>query len=514
MHSKRFIAMLTLVFFLNAYPANAVIPLIAAGEAPAVAAAAAPLLTKAYLLASLLLHAGVAGTIAYIQRNGTGSGTTTADDGTTGKIATGSTVVWVDLTGPNGTPKVNSYDIVATVDLATLNSVVASRPSYFQALPSTTYSLSRPTNDGSIHTAWRGYPYNDTINVQITGFYRKTTGGVITTHPITYGAGKMTLLTWEGVMKDANGVSYPRPSANDYDTSYEYYAVASSLPVSPDVKTANTPSQQASAINSSSSAKNEVAKAISLIDSSKVQYSATPTPATVEQLRTADNSEYRAQQQSLNQSAAAAQSVAAANPTPQNQADAASWQAAADKLNQGGSSAMAPGYPITSGSGSFPSYNGTASSPSTTSPPTIGTSNGSNAPGTGSSVGGSDQAYINATNAWQQHYMNGNPKGMDAQDQWNQAARDAYGPSDSFNIGKRFSTFIDDMKKTPFFSLTGSFLGDIPTGGSSTMTFTAGRFGTHTYDFATWGSLLNTLKVIILIIFSAFGFKIVVGYSK
>jgi hypothetical protein len=88
-------------------------------------------------------------------------------------------------------------------------------------------------------------------------------------------------------------------------------------------------------------------------------------------------------------------------------------------------------------------------------------------------------------------------------------AGSAYGSGEQFDFGARLTQLMNELKGTGLFSLPSQLLNNIPSGGSSTITFNGGRFGTHTYDFSSWGSILNTLKAILLIIFSIIWVKIV-----
>jgi len=80
---------------------------------------------------------------------------------------------------------------------------------------------------------------------------------------------------------------------------------------------------------------------------------------------------------------------------------------------------------------------------------------------------------------------------------------------DDFSLGNRFQTFFNQMRTTAVFSLPNQFLTGLPSGGSSTMSFNGGRFGNHTFDFATFSSLWTTLKTIILVLFGWFSIRIV-----
>ena len=51
-----------------------------------------------------------------------------------------------------------------------------------------------------------------------------------------------------------------------------------------------------------------------------------------------------------------------------------------------------------------------------------------------------------------------------------------------------WQNFETSVMNTGVFALWGNSFGGTPTGGGSSYTFDAGVFGTHTYDFSTWGS--------------------------
>lgn len=85
----------------------------------------------------------------------------------------------------------------------------------------------------------------------------------------------------------------------------------------------------------------------------------------------------------------------------------------------------------------------------------------------------------------------------------------AYGNGEEFDFGARLTQLMNELKGTGLFSLPSQILNNIPSGGSSSITFSGGRFGTHTYDFSSWGSILNTLKGILLAIFAIVWIRIV-----
>lgn len=88
---------------------------------------------------------------------------------------------------------------------------------------------------------------------------------------------------------------------------------------------------------------------------------------------------------------------------------------------------------------------------------------------------------------------------------------DPYGTQTDADLdfGTRFRDFFDQMRTTALFSLPNQFLSGLPSGGSSVMSFSAGRFGHHTFDFSLFSSLWTTLKTIILVLFAWLGVRIV-----
>lgn len=72
-----------------------------------------------------------------------------------------------------------------------------------------------------------------------------------------------------------------------------------------------------------------------------------------------------------------------------------------------------------------------------------------------------------------------------------------------------FNGFTNDMKATPLFGLVGGFFGGAPTGGSSVVSFNGGVYGTHSYDFSSWSSIMSVIKGIILVMFAAASIKII-----
>lgn len=87
----------------------------------------------------------------------------------------------------------------------------------------------------------------------------------------------------------------------------------------------------------------------------------------------------------------------------------------------------------------------------------------------------------------------------------------AYGTKtdDELSLGLRFQSFVTDMKNTAVFSLPNQFLGNIPSSSNSVMTFNGGRYGQHSFDFASLSLLWIALKTVVLVMFGWFSIRIV-----
>lgn len=75
-----------------------------------------------------------------------------------------------------------------------------------------------------------------------------------------------------------------------------------------------------------------------------------------------------------------------------------------------------------------------------------------------------------------------------------------YGDNRDNNINSRLNDFFNEMKTSPLFSFSTRATGSIPTTGSSTMSFSAGSFGTHTYDYATLSPVYLILSKLFMIL--------------
>ncbi len=87
----------------------------------------------------------------------------------------------------------------------------------------------------------------------------------------------------------------------------------------------------------------------------------------------------------------------------------------------------------------------------------------------------------------------------------------AYGDaSKDFDLGNRFKTFFDQMRSTAVFSLPNQFLTNIPAGSTSSISFDGGRYGQHSFDFASLDSTWQTIKTIVLVVFGWLSIRIAV----
>ena len=86
----------------------------------------------------------------------------------------------------------------------------------------------------------------------------------------------------------------------------------------------------------------------------------------------------------------------------------------------------------------------------------------------------------------------------------------AYGDSNVFDFGQRFQTFFNEMRQTAVFSLPNQFLTSIPNSSTSVITFSGGRFGTHSFDFASLSAVWIGLKAVILVIFGWLSIRIAI----
>lgn len=81
---------------------------------------------------------------------------------------------------------------------------------------------------------------------------------------------------------------------------------------------------------------------------------------------------------------------------------------------------------------------------------------------------------------------------------------------DNFDFSARFGSFMDTIKTSALFGLSDSFLTNVPEGGSSTFTFSAGRYGSNlTFDYSSLNPVFTILKAVLLVIFSWVSIRIV-----
>lgn len=347
-----------------------------------------------FIVGSVVGHAIVGG-VAYYVANSHNSGANKSDL----TVRQQATAKWYDLTGPNGTPKLNQKEVVLAVKLDDANSSSDSstpnfdvtKKSYYGSPPNGTIVVDGNMNRYSLTLNPDAYP-----NPLERSFPKSSVQQSDIPSGMNYGPGTATYVTIpytsnDGLFWISTYTYYYKTPTTDTSTSPWTYGGATGSP-------SNSPAspQQADAINNSPPAKAEIPSIVKKVkdkDKSKVAVKKDcqnfvndtcadddSTPATREQIAAADNKEYNAQRNSLRESASNADKVAANNPSQQNLDDANKWRKASNDLEFGGPSSMAPGYPISSG-GSFPRYNGTSTSPGTNAPPNIDPFNNPNIPG-------------------------------------------------------------------------------------------------------------------------------------
>lgn len=72
-----------------------------------------------------------------------------------------------------------------------------------------------------------------------------------------------------------------------------------------------------------------------------------------------------------------------------------------------------------------------------------------------------------------------------------------------------YNTFKTDMEATSLYGLIAGFFSGVPAGGSSVYSFSGGVFGNHSYDFASWGSVMTLLRGLTLVAFGAASLRII-----
>ena len=87
---------------------------------------------------------------------------------------------------------------------------------------------------------------------------------------------------------------------------------------------------------------------------------------------------------------------------------------------------------------------------------------------------------------------------------------DSTGSTVGTEFGERFSSFVDEMKATSFFSIPDQLVSGIPSGGSPIYTIDGGEtYGHQQIDFSGWGSGLAVMRSVMYILFSFISFRIV-----
>ena len=96
------------------------------------------------------------------------------------------------------------------------------------------------------------------------------------------------------------------------------------------------------------------------------------------------------------------------------------------------------------------------------------------------------------------------------------AASLAHAPSSAYgdatqktDFSARFNQFLDDMKSTSFFTIPSKIAGNIPGGGDPVINFDGGKLGRHTFDFSTLSLVFSVLSKVFLILASVSAIKIV-----
>ena len=77
------------------------------------------------------------------------------------------------------------------------------------------------------------------------------------------------------------------------------------------------------------------------------------------------------------------------------------------------------------------------------------------------------------------------------------------------DFGLRTSKFMTDLRGSSLFSLPTSILGNIPTSGTSAISFDGGQFGQQSLDFAAFSNQLMIIRSVLLLCFSLLSIRIV-----
>lgn len=83
------------------------------------------------------------------------------------------------------------------------------------------------------------------------------------------------------------------------------------------------------------------------------------------------------------------------------------------------------------------------------------------------------------------------------------------GDASGYNVTTRFQTFISNLKQSALFSLPNKLMANIPTGGTSIITVSAGSLGTASLDLQNFSSSLAIMRILCLMSFSVLGIKII-----
>jgi hypothetical protein len=77
------------------------------------------------------------------------------------------------------------------------------------------------------------------------------------------------------------------------------------------------------------------------------------------------------------------------------------------------------------------------------------------------------------------------------------------------DFGIRMSQFMTDLRGSSLFSLPTSILGNIPSSGTSAISFDGGQFGQQSFDFSAFSNQLMIIRSVLLLCFSLLSIRIV-----
>lgn len=92
---------------------------------------------------------------------------------------------------------------------------------------------------------------------------------------------------------------------------------------------------------------------------------------------------------------------------------------------------------------------------------------------------------------------------------FNNAPYGSSGAPGGVDFGIRMSQFMTDLRGSSLFSLPTSILGNIPSSGTSAISFDGGQFGQHSLDFAAFSSQLMIIRSVLLLCFALLSIRIV-----